>query len=209
MIRTKQFPILFAAGLLIICITSFLAAQQNNDKTPVVGTVHDINGQGCVGCHAPHQASAAGRVVLWARAFSTQVFGTYDSDTMNSSATEIGDPTYGPGNPPSGSKFFSVLCMSCHDGVTSPSLISATDGSAIGNPTNSDGLRNDHPVNILHDPTADPGLHPVATVTATNVRLFGGTVQCASCHDVHNGPGIGNFLRVANANSALCVTCHK
>ncbi len=34
-------------------------------------------------------------------------------------------------------------------------------------------------------------------------------VECASCHDPHDAAGIGEtFLRVSNAGSAVCVTCH-
>lgn len=33
------------------------------------------------------------------------------------------------------------------------------------------------------------------------------SVECASCHDVHNS-GNGTFLRVANLKSALCFACH-
>lgn len=199
------FTILVVMGLMATSVWS----QQVNDKSTVLTTAHNISGQGCASCHVPHQASARGETLLWAQPFSTQIFGVYDTGTMDNKATEIGDATYSDTNPPSGSKQSSVLCMSCHDGVTSPTLIGPSDGHAIGNPTNSDGLRNDHPINMNYDPAMDPGLNPVATVTATNVRLFGGTVQCASCHDPHNAPGLGDFLREDNANSALCIKCHK
>lgn len=36
------------------------------------------------------------------------------------------------------------------------------------------------------------------------------TVQCASCHEPHGaGAGIATFLRISNASSALCLTCHR
>jgi hypothetical protein len=51
------------------------------------------------------------------------------------------------------------------------------------------------------------------------VRVYdsgdGFEVECASCHDPHGVPSAGagssfipTFLRVANAGSALCLTCH-
>jgi len=42
---------------------------------------------------------------------------------------------------------------------------------------------------------------------ATNPEPF---VECASCHDPHNAGGTapGTFLRVANAQSAVCTACH-
>lgn len=33
------------------------------------------------------------------------------------------------------------------------------------------------------------------------------SVECATCHDVHN-PANGTFLRISNAQSALCYACH-
>ncbi len=34
-------------------------------------------------------------------------------------------------------------------------------------------------------------------------------VECASCHDPHNGgAGTQTFLRILNANSAVCLSCH-
>lgn len=33
-------------------------------------------------------------------------------------------------------------------------------------------------------------------------------VECASCHDPHNGTANGMFLRAAAANSAICTACH-
>ncbi len=45
------------------------------------------------------------------------------------------------------------------------------------------------------------------------IKLYAGGVECGSCHNVHD-PGLGmspsgKFLRVSNAASALCLTCHK
>ena len=34
------------------------------------------------------------------------------------------------------------------------------------------------------------------------------SVECATCHDVHNGGTNGTFLRVSNSKSALCLACH-
>jgi len=33
-------------------------------------------------------------------------------------------------------------------------------------------------------------------------------VECASCHDPHSGGGSPNFMRIANANSNVCLACH-
>lgn len=33
-------------------------------------------------------------------------------------------------------------------------------------------------------------------------------VECASCHDPHEGGGSPNFMRIANNNSDICLSCH-
>lgn len=51
--------------------------------------------------------------------------------------------------------------------------------------------------------------------TKSDFPLYGGSsaigagviVECATCHDPHT-PTNGTFLRVSNARSALCLTCH-
>jgi hypothetical protein len=93
-------------------------------------------------------------------------------------------------------------------------------------------LSNDHPVGVKfpggpywNDPAGidgsltyfEIGGNP-AGADPNEVRLYGGAdekVECGSCHDTHGvesaGPGsifIGSFLRVDNAGSALCLTCH-
>ena len=188
--------------------TTLTVAQS---KTTVYGTVHDVGGTGCASCHVPHQQSAAGRTLLWSRAFSTQTFGTYTSPTMQSVPAEIGSATYGPTNPPTGALQASVLCMSCHDGVTSTAIIPAGSAAAVGNPTTSSGLQNDHPINMVY-PTTDPGLRAQATIPAAIVLYdngTGNTVQCGSCHNPHSN-ALDPFLRIANLNTGagLCAACH-
>lgn len=200
-------------GTLILIAVLLLACTAFAQKAGVIGSAHDVGGNGCRSCHVPHNGSVAtggtdqgaGRILLWDRNFTTQTFGTYDSPTMASKATELGVTT--PSN--TEARMSSFLCMSCHDGVTTTSVISATNVRAVGNPTNSFGLQNDHPVNMAHDPTKDTGLAAIASVTTAGLTLYGATntVQCASCHNVHNN-SISPFLRKANTNSALCTTCH-
>lgn len=183
------------------------------DKADVVTTAHNVGGAGCKSCHASHNGSVAnggtsqttGQILLWSRGFTTQTFGTYTSPTVGNVSTEIGTTTPAA----SDARLYSYLCMSCHDGVTSASLISATSSRAVGNPTNSFGLRNDHPINMNQDPANDTGLKTVALVTGGGLKLYGAsnTVQCASCHDAHSNTN-GSFLRKTNTASALCLTCH-
>ncbi len=132
----------------------------------------------------------------------------------------------GPTSPGGG-----VGCMSCHSGPGGIEV--GTDFSAFYIGTD---LRNDHPVGILYPTTTGPGTDFNATTGTrgslkffdTNgnsradtkeVRLYdtgeGYEVECATCHDPHGVPSGApgstfnpTFLRVANAGSTLCLTCH-
>ena len=210
--------ILLLLGL-VICLPSGLMAQS---KTTVFNSDHNLNwvggdddgtGDGCAGCHVPHQASQRGQTLLWNQSFSIIEFGTYSSDTMDSSPAEIGDATFSDSNPPTGVQMFSVLCMSCHDGVTAASIIGPTDAAAVGNIANSSGLTNDHPVN-MEWPSPETGLETAVTAEGTGIVLytdgtFTDTVQCGSCHNPHD-PTNSPFLRVANnpIKAGLCGSCH-
>lgn len=201
-------------AIAVVAIAVMATVGFAQTKSTVIGTVHDINAGGCMSCHAPHNGSVAtggtnqntGKILLWDRGFTSVTFGTYSSPTMNSTATEVGTTTPAATEP----RLYSFLCLSCHDGVTSPTLIGPTDAHAVGNVANSAGLTNDHPINMAHDPALDTGLKTVAQVTAAALTLYGtnNTVQCASCHNVHDNTN-GTFLRIANTNSALCTSCHK
>ena len=60
----------------------------------------------------------------------------------------------------------------------------------------------------------DDGLYDPSTATTSlggtidADMLFSNQVECASCHDVHDNT-LGMFLRISNANSDLCLTCHN
>ncbi|MBF0614363.1 MAG: cytochrome c3 family protein [Magnetococcales bacterium] len=122
-----------------------------------------------------------------------------------------------------------VGCLACHSGPSGPEV--ATDFTAFAIGTD---LRNDHPVGI-DLPTARIGndfLGPTVSLSRiafydkdndsrpdpNEVRFYksGSTyrVECASCHDPHGvAPNSSSsinpsFLRVNNAGSALCLSCH-
>ncbi len=101
-------------------------------------------------------------------------------------------------------------------------------GINIGERTTANGqdyveLRNDHPISVdyvaaraqdasgLVEPTpAGSGTY----VGDPKIKLYGGYVECTSCHDPHNegDESTGTkypFLWVDNAGSNLCTTCHN
>ena len=205
--------------LLVIGLAYLPAHGANLPKTGLASSSHDIGGIGCKGCHAPHNGALANGgstgstalILLWSRNFPTAgtAFGVYDSATMQNKATELNTTSL---TTSTDVRMYSLLCLSCHDGVTSSftpamknlNMVGARTGSAY----NSYGLTNDHPVNIAYDPTKDTSLQPVASVTA-NLPLYGTTnsVQCGTCHEPHNNTNT-NYLRMAN-NTTMCTTCHN
>lgn len=186
----------------------------------ITGTAHDFSGSGwsggeiCIACHTPHNADATVTdAPLWNHNLSTQSYALYDSPTLNATTSQ-----------PTGT---SKLCLSCHDGTVAYDNTAGgttmSGNSAVGRGTL--GLSDDHPISFDYNAalvTADGALHPVTrTVTIgagadsktgsiNDVMLIAGQVQCATCHDVHNKFTDGaNLLRISNAGSGLCLTCHN
>ena len=67
---------LYALAGLLGLAGSLLSAPANLPKTGLAGSTHDIGGNGCKSCHAPHNGSVAnggpqstGLILLWARSF--------------------------------------------------------------------------------------------------------------------------------------------
>jgi len=85
-------------------------------------------------------------------------------------------------------------------------------------------LRNDHPVAVSYDTAysgdtshySNRGANAYLTAGSGNVKLplytttgvTGLSVECSSCHASHDNT-LGNFLRVANTGSQMCLGCHK
>ena len=196
---------------------------------------HNINGQGCKGCHAPHNGQLSnggaasvgtnqgtGTIMLWSQKVATVTYGSYTSSTLTiANSGEIGGQTLAASL--ANGSMYSLLCLSCHDGITStfnaPATMTAAEmvgsDTAKGGTTASMGLTNDHPVNLVYPatPTAAQGLQPLATVQAAangGLPFFGpsqNSMQCATCHDAHNDVANGMYLRNKN-DSTHCTTCH-
>lgn len=196
----RKLFMLLASVLLVLSITPVVFAD-------ITGTDHDLsastaNGQLCVVCHTPHNGSVGVDAPLWNHALTTQNFTMYTSATMNATM-----PADGP--MPDG---ISKLCLSCHDGVTGVLDYGDNTGSSpmTGDSALGTDLTNDHPVSFVYDAalaTADGELNDPTTSPVSDL-LFNSQVECASCHDVHDNTN-QPFLRMSNANSALCLTCHN
>ncbi len=123
----------------------------------------------------------------------------------------------------------STECLACHSSTAGFVGAGATDFTVFAIGTD---LTNDHPIGVLL-PTGDDWNVPTGTKGSTKffdvnndgnmskneVRLYSGDrgpeVECASCHDPHGVPSGAPgsafnkaFLRVTDAGSAICLTCH-
>lgn len=211
--RSKSLSVAVVVLLLMVfSVCTVLAAG-------ISGTKHDLSSsrddkQVCVFCHVPH--NPVDKTLLWARAVPTGSFDMYSNSTLDG---EISGELSGTA---------SLLCMSCHDGVTAIDITFVNADAKLGGIDGKD-LTNDHPVNIvmaLGDVPVDPGLK---MPSEGGCVLFGKEgdpqkVQCASCHNVHgqsaelagvtdiayqddNG-NIAKFLRVTPQGSGICLDCH-
>jgi predicted CXXCH cytochrome family protein len=189
--------------------------------------------QVCVFCHTPHQSGTT-QDPLWNRDLSLNAtYGVYASSfgTLDSTPTEIGLGTdvsnlcmgchdgsiavnslKNPSNDLGGSN----PAMVQGDSLDATFKIDSARASFLGT-----DLSNDHPINMTYDAALvvlDPELvSPLSTDWVDSagpapgtVPLFGGKVQCASCHDPHNDTATEQpFLVTTNASSALCAKCHS
>jgi predicted CXXCH cytochrome family protein len=175
-------------------------------------------GEICVYCHTPHGGQTG--APLWNRSFGATPYQMY---TVANSATIDMVVASTPGN-------VSLACLSCHDGtigidvitnppnVSSATSIGLTMGGLFPSGANalknlSTDLRNDHPIGVTFATTgtnSDAAFNALATIKLAGLKFYGPSidqVECATCHNPHSSTNVP-FLRIANAQSALCLTCH-
>lgn len=187
-------------ALMLVSGTAFGGiASTKHDLSALNGTAD--NGEICVYCHTPHNASTDLATVLWNKGASAVTdYDTYTSSTMNSV----------PGQP--GAK--SDACLACHDGTLAyDSIVNAPGlGNTIAGSTTMTGaalvgsdLSNDHPI-AIDITTAGAGIDTSAGDLSP--YLEGNLIECSTCHDVHSDAQV-SFLRVTNVGSAMCLDCHQ
>ena len=191
----------------------------------ITGSKHDFSSatwnagtdEICITCHTPHNSTTiAADSPLWNHDNTTTDFSAllYDSETLDATMAN-----------PSG---VSRLCLSCHDGTIALDSYGGATGTSFITTVNADasvgdgvnGLQSEHPVSFTYNTalaTTDGGLYDPSTQisglggTIDADMLFAGSVECSSCHDVHNAPGgetVGLLVK-SNGSSALCMTCHN
>lgn len=173
----------------------------------ISGTPHDLSGRNwgtnqiCIFCHAPHNSATVQIVPLWNHGTTAATFTLYTSSTLNAV----------PGQPAGASK----ACLSCHDGTVAIDTYGTRTGTNMmsGSALLGTNLSNDHPVSFTYNAalaTSDGGLVTPASASqvVAGIPLYASSLECASCHNVHDNAN-GDFLRVSNAASALCLKCHS
>jgi len=193
--------------------------------------------QVCVFCHHPHRGQGnAQNALLWNISDTSATYQTYaKTSTITSIGIETSGDNVGAQGGPDNASVYTLLCMGCHDGQgSSNSFIRDTvDGTVGTHPPSITSSANlgttlvdDHPVDFVYPDAGTAGDVRSATngnVTGANsvvYPLFSNgasnnqyTMQCATCHDVHNGgsPKV-QFMRGGTndviANSQICIDCH-
>lgn len=84
-------------------------------KEPMHTSVLNNYGEVCVYCHTPHGANTSAGIPLWNKSTSTSAYTLYSSATMDTTPSQ-----------PSG---YSLICLSCHDGMVAPDKVINAPGS--------------------------------------------------------------------------------
>ena len=201
----------FTPTSLLILLAGYASAYGQGIK----GTPHDLSPSGpgpiralepadtCIFCHTPH--TRASRIARWNRELPTSRYRIYQSSSLDARPTQ-----------PTGT---SKLCLSCHDGTVALGKvlsrqrpISMTVGAIPTGRTNlGTDLSDDHPISFRYDSRisgADPQIVHPAQIEHRLPLDPKGELQCTTCHDAHNNQH-GNFLRMRNERSTLCLVCHQ
>ncbi|OGW17121.1 MAG: hypothetical protein A2X56_00265 [Nitrospirae bacterium GWC2_57_13] len=214
--------LIIGASILIVGIAYAGVSGSKHDFSigGTSGFQADTETEVCIFCHTPHGASD---VPLWNKTTNSTGYTMYNSTV--SSTLDATVPTAPTG--------VSLLCMSCHDGVSAINVVvnygpngpismpAASD--QLGdlsyppsrNPNLTKDLSNDHPVSFIFDTnliTLDAAGGPAQLkLPVAPLKLFVGKLECATCHDPHEegkSTGTTPFLRMSNAGSDMCLTCH-
>lgn len=216
----------FGLVVLIVAITTTMGFAKA-PKSAIVNSAHDLRtSMGtasyslCNFCHIPHKfasvtAPAEAGPLLWNHTLSKVTsYGVYTSDSFAGYATDITD--LGTVATPT----VSNLCLSCHDGTVAVdswySPVRSTQNTlTMPLDRTVKDLTQQHPINFTYNAalaTAAGMLTPASTTSvdgAGEIPLFNGKMQCATCHDPHNGAsGILEQEFPTQTSGSFCTYCH-
>jgi predicted CXXCH cytochrome family protein len=195
-VRTLAAALVLAGGLVLV-----VAARGRGD---IRGSKHDftraewnVTNAACLPCHVAHEYSRPEpKVGLWEQKPAPR-------------AGELYAPVRSTPGPTS------LRCLACHDANSAPDTFGdETRGIPPTLPARSriavnGRLSTDHPIGVRY-PLGDRQFQSVGTATANQrVRLFGGRVECSSCHEVHDAFDLPYMLVMPNNESRMCLNCHR
>lgn len=201
------------AAIYVVClvVAGWVAADES-----IVNSKHDLSARGpgpiravteqeiCIFCHTPH--NAAPQTPLWNRENPRLHYRIYESSTLDARMDQPSGP--------------SKMCLSCHDGsMALGNVLSRPQSHPIvmtartippGTTDLTNDLSDDHPIGFRYDrqlSNRDSQIRPPEVVSVDLPLGAHGEVHCTTCHDAHDNE-LGDFLRVTDRMSAICVSCH-
>jgi predicted CXXCH cytochrome family protein len=176
-------------------VAAAMALFATTASAAIAGSSHDFSGTtwlttapaySCKGCHTAHGATMTS-TIIWARAAFTTVGLTVYSAGSTLDAKQVG------------------ACLACHNN-TAANLKKALTTVNFGT-----DLRNEHPVGSLHITGSGGKWQPTPTIGG--VAANGVSMDCSSCHTVHNdgtksANNFGRYLLRNYTGANICVGCH-
>jgi predicted CXXCH cytochrome family protein len=159
----------------------------------------------CVFCHVPHGASTAtSGLPLWAPGRSLVTPTAYYAGLTNN----LGQPYAITSVDAKGSR----TCLGCHATGLKAAMGTTIDMPGTGNLIVGTDISNDHPIgDQLIITLNQKGMQ--ASITLGGLAIASGvtTMQCSTCHDVHNATGVvqpgSKLLRAYTGD--FCIACHN
>jgi len=199
--RTKA-NVILCCGLLVSTAVAFGGIEGSDHDFS--GEAWSTDGEICLPCHTPHNADTSQLdAPLWNHQTSAAIFTLYDSPTLKGTPEQPRGP--------------SKTCLSCHDGTVALDSFGGSVGSTYidGDALIGADLSDDHPISIKWDHAIGQRVdlcfncHTFSPFKLlSEVPFFDGYLECASCHDAHNGTELPGMLRKTIQGSALCLHCH-
>ncbi len=228
----------YKLSLLVITValifTGTVDAQIRNSKhdlsfssTATVRTTTSGYEEVCVFCHTPHSKQSTS--LLWNRTASTATYAVYSSPTMEATVPQPGGVSKNCLSCHDGTVTYASIVNNPGSGAGIVPAFSGTgkmDTTTAAVPAGlGTNLTNDHPIGFVYsthratdtelrtETTSGSKISVQATSPPRTLPLYGttagtATLECGSCHDPHGVSGVSMFLRVSNANSEMCFTCH-
>ena len=221
---------LLSAGAALAGISLTKHNLSSTGTGTIKASVGQQNNEICVYCHTPHFANTGFTgAPLWNKATPSAVYTMYGTTIAGTTpdATPAGITKACLSCHDGVSAINSIVNAAGSGGVvsggTNVAFGATLAGTAYLMPAGASNvgtsLADDHPVSITYT-AGKASLVATTTVfgTATIAALLrSGKVECSSCHDPHTASGDTTgqgttasilFLRLSNAGSALCLSCH-